>query len=95
LEYFKKNDIVPKIIMELDNSNTILRLASAGEGIAIASQSTVEANRHLFEDTIAILHLPPSGLFWTIVAVRKEENKDNFIQNELIKAARDSVGMLS
>lgn len=84
-KYFKANGIVPKILMEIASNTTAMKIAASGEGLAIVPKMTIDINKGVENDSVDILRLPPKGLYWTIGAVRRSTDTNNFIENELVK----------
>lgn len=85
-DFFSKHGIVPKILLETGNNSTALRMAIAGEGLAIVPRMTIEISGNM--EGAEMLHLTPQGLFWDITAVRRVENRDDYMQNEFTRIAR-------
>lgn len=84
--FFKNYQISPKILFETSNNGTALRIAAAGEGLAIVPKMTLEICNDI--KGIEVLHLAPEGFFWDIAAIRKETDKSNVIQNNFVRIAQ-------
>lgn len=84
--FFKDYEVSPKILFETSNNGTALRIAAAGEGLAIVPKMTLEICNDF--KGIDVLHLSQQGLFWDIAAIRKQTDKNDLIQNNFVTIAQ-------
>lgn len=81
--YFAQNNMRLQVLMETENTITALRMAAAGEGIAIVPKITLEVCKDA--ENIEILRLPPDGLTWNIAAAIREDDRGDALRKELVR----------